>query len=390
MSTYDVAIVGARAAGAATALLLARAGHRVVVVDRAAYGSDTLSTHALMRGGVQQLERWGLLGRIIDAGTPPAHRVSFVYDGDPVVIELDQPLYAPRRTVLDRVLVDAAREAGADVRFGVHVTGLLRDADGGVTGLVTAGPDRATGEVPAAITVGADGMRSGVARAVGAPTTVAARHTAASMYGYWEGVEVDGYEWHFSPDLAFGLIPTNDGQVCVYVGGTPERFQRELRHDREATALRVVRAASPALAARLEAGRRSGPLRGFPGLRGWLRRPHGPGWALVGDAGYFKDPLTAHGLTDALRDADLLARAIDAGLGGAMPMAVALRGYERTRDEVSRSLMRTTEAIAALDGDMAGLQALHLQLSRDMQRESRFIAELEPFPPARVLVGAGV
>lgn len=391
MQPYDVAVIGARAAGAATALLLARAGHRVVAVDRAAYGSDTLSTHALMRAGVQQLERWGLLERIVAAGTPPAPRVSFSYDGEPVVIDLDEPLYAPRRTVLDRVLVDAAREAGAEVRFGVHVTGLRRDADGVVTGLVTAGPGRTAGEIPAAMTVGADGMRSRTARAVAAPVTGAPRNTTASLYGYWEGVDATGYEWHFAPGLGFGLIPTNDGQVCVYVGGTPERFDRELRHDREATMRRVVRAASPEVADRLDGGRLVGPLRGFPGLHGWLRRPHGPGWALVGDAGYFKDPLTAHGISDALRDAELLARAIDAGLRGTAPMAAALAGYEQTRDELSWPLLRTTDAIAALDHDMVELQRLHVQLSRDMQRESRFIAGLDPFPAARrgVLVGAG-
>jgi flavin-dependent dehydrogenase len=379
MQTYDVAIVGARVAGAATAMLLARAGHRVVVVDRAAYGADTLSTHGLMRGAVQQLERWGLVDRIA-ADAPPVHRVSFNYGGAPVVIDVDEPLYAPRRTTIDRVLADAAREAGAQVRFRTSVAGLVRRPDGAVSGLVVAGPDGTTEELHATVTVGADGMRSGVARAVEAPTTALAQHTTAGVYGYWEGVDTDGYEYHFAPDLAFGMFPTNDGQVCFYLMGTPERFHRELRHDREATLHRVVRSVTPAVADRLAAGRLVGPVRGHPGLPGWLRRPYGNGWALVGDAGYFKDPITSHGITDALRDAELLARALHDGLGGQRPMATGLADYERVRDELSLPLLRVTDQIAALDQPMPELQQLHLQLSREMQRESRFIAGLGPFP----------
>lgn len=389
MSTYDVAIVGARAAGAATALLLARAGHRVVAVDRAAYGSDTLSTHALMRGGVQQLERWGLLDRIVGAGTPAVDRVSFNYGGAPVVVDLERPLYAPRRTVLDRVLADAAREAGAEVRFRTHVTGLVRHRDGAVGGLVVTEPGGTTTELRAAVTVGADGVRSRTARAVGAPVTMAASHTTATAYAHWADVEGDGYEWWYAAGRGFGLIPSNDGLVCVF-GLVPERFAGELRHDREAMLDHVVRDLAPEVAERLAAGRRVGPLRGFPGQRGWLRRPFGRGWALVGDAGYFKDPVTAHGITDALRDAELLARALHDGLSAVRPMTAALAGYEEVRNELSRSMFVTTDAIAALDLPMPELQRLHLQLSRDMQRESRFISQLGPFPPVRVPVGADV
>lgn len=390
MPTYDVAIVGARVAGAATAMLLARAGHRVVVVDRAAYGSDTLSTHALMRGGVQQLDRWGLLDRIVEAGTPPVHRVTFNYDGAPVVIDVAEPLYAPRRTVLDRVLADAAREAGAQVRFATHVTGLVRRSDGAVGGLVVTRPDGTTEELHATVTVGADGMRSRTARAVAAPVTTAATHATATVYGHWAGVEADGYEWWYADGRGFGLIPTNEGLVCGF-SLAPERFAVDLGRNREGLLQWVVRDLAPEVAERLAAGHRVGPLRGFPGLRGWLRRPYGPGWALVGDAGYFKDPVTAHGMTDALRDAELLARALDDGLRGVRPMSTALAGYERVRDELSLPLLRLTDAIAALDRPMPELQQLHRQFSRELQRESRFVDGLDPFPAVRspVLTGVG-
>src|SRR5690349_22757542 len=140
-TNYDVVVVGARAAGAATAYLLARFGLRVLLVDRGRYGTDTLSTHALMRGGVLQLSRWGLLDKIIAAGTPQVRRATFRY-ADAVVPVTIKPshgvdaLYAPRRTVLDPILVDAAAAAGADVRFGTAVADVDRDRRGAVTGVV--------------------------------------------------------------------------------------------------------------------------------------------------------------------------------------------------------------------------------------------------------------
>lgn len=380
MPAYDVAIVGARAAGAATALLLARAGHRVLVVDRSRYGSDTLSTHAIVRGGILQLDRWGLLDTIRAAGTPPADRVTFNYAGRPVVVDLDHRLYAPRRTVLDRVLVDAAREAGADIRFGAHVTDVRRTDDGHVGGIVVRERDGAVSEIEAEMTVGADGRRSGVARAVGAPVTAAGTHTTAFYYGYWSGLEDRGFEWHFGPEVGAGVIPTNDGLACVFVGTSPERFHTRLRPDPARNVERMAAELPSDLAARLAAGERNGPLRGFAGLPGWLRRPFGDGWALVGDAGSFKDPITAHGLTDAMRDAELLARAIDEGLTGVTPMMAALAGYERVRDDVALPILQTTDAVASLDWSMEELQALHLDLSREMKAEVRVIERLGDLP----------
>jgi menaquinone-9 beta-reductase len=389
MSSHDVVIVGARAAGAATAMLLARAGHDVLVVDRASYGSDTLSTHALMRGGVLQLERWGLLDRIVAEGTPPVYRVTFDYGGAPVIVDLPVPLYAPRRTVLDRLLVDAAREAGADVRFGVHVTDVRHDAEGHVTGISARDGDGATMRYDATLTVGADGARSLVARAVGAPVTTTSSHATASIYGHYRDVPTDGYEWNYGAHGASGAIPTNDGRTCVFVGASPERFHRELRWDRPAAMRTLLAEVSPDLGARVAAGQLDGPLRAFPGMPGWLRRPFGPGWALVGDAGYFKDPLTAHGLTDALRDAELLVHAVDEGLTGAMPMTAALAGYERVRDDLSGTLLDVTDAVATFDWRLPDLQVLHNQLSAEMQEEARFLRVLRT-PPVRSPLAVGV
>lgn len=377
MDSYDVIVVGARAAGAATAMLLARSGHRVLAVDRMRPGSDTLSTHALMRAGILQLDRWGLLRAVVDAGTPPVRRVTFHYGTDTVPIDVREPLYAPRRTVLDPILADAAVRAGADVRFGVRVGGLLRD-DGRVVGVHGTTADGRAFAAEAAVVVGADGRNSLVAREVDAPTTDRGRSSGGAVYAYWEGVEVDGYHWSFVPGSMAGAIPTNDGLTCVFVGASTERFRGGLRARDAIPALLAEH--DPALTARVLRGRQVSPPSGFAGFPGWLRRPYGPGWALVGDAGYFKDPSTAHGLSDALRDAEYLARALDAGLRGEAPFATALAGYERTRNELSSALLHASDGVAAFDWTLPQVQRIHLDLSEAMQHE---VAALAALPPAR-------
>lgn len=373
---YDVIVVGGRVAGASTALLLARAGWRVLVVERARRGSDTLSTHALMHPAVRQLERWGLLEQVVAAGTPGQDRVVFHYGDDPLELELSQVLYAPRRTVLDPVLVAAAEEAGALVRFGVDVRSVVRGRDGRVAGVRFRDEHGATVELHAAMTVGADGYRSRVARAVDAPVTRRGTNAGAAVYGYWTGVDTAGYEWGFRPGAGTGLIPTNDGRVCVFVGVPARRFMAELRHDLEGGLHRVLSESTPSIADRVAAGRLVEPVRGFPGVPGWLRRPWGPGWALVGDAGYFKDPITAHGITDALRDADLLARALDRLLRGDTDVSHVLADYERVRDELSVPFFDVTDTVAGFEWTLDEVQRLHLAMSDAMRREMDVLTEL--------------
>jgi flavin-dependent dehydrogenase len=374
-ASYDAVVVGARAAGAGTALLLARRGLKILAVDRGAYGSDTLSTHALMRAGVLQLARWGLLGRIQGEGTPPVGRTVFHYPDEVVAVPIKPrdgvpALFAPRRTLLDRVLVDAAAEAGAEVRHRVRLVDLVRGAGGRVEGAVLQGESGGARPVRAAVVIGADGLRSSVASLVGAPFTRRGRHGAANVYGYWSGLDVDGYHWHWGRGSAAGAIPTNGGEVLVFAGMSARRFVEEARGDVPGAYRRVLAEAAPELAERLARARLAGALRGFPGCPGYFRRPWGPGWALVGDAGWFKDPITAHGLSDALRDAELLARAVASGKEG------ALAAYEAERDALSSGLFDLTDRIASLEWDNAELRALHQSLSDEMKREVAAIRSL--------------
>lgn len=386
MPAYDAIVVGARVAGAATALQLARRGHRVLVLERARRGSDTLSTHALMRTGVLLLDRWGLLDRVVDAATPPVHRVTFHYRDEAVPLDLDQPLYAPRRTVLDPILGDAAAEAGADVGYGIRVDRLLRDGDGRVLGVRASGPDGSF-EATASVTIGADGMRSLVAREVAAPVTRVGSASGAFIYGYWNDIETEGIEYLFADDVSAGFIPTNDGRTCVYISASSERFLTELRFNLEAAFDRVLREAPQRAAALVARGTRVSRLRGFPGVPGRFHRPYGLGWALVGDAGYFKDPGTAHGITDALRDAELLSRALDAGLTAEQDLADAFADYERTRDDLSVPLFTATDGIAGHRWSHDMLRSLHIATSKAMQRETAHMAALTA-PSTTVAVAA--
>ncbi|HEV7651657.1 MAG TPA: NAD(P)/FAD-dependent oxidoreductase [Actinophytocola sp.] len=387
---YDAVIVGARLAGAATAMLLSRFGLRVLLVDRSRLGTDTMSTHALMRGGVLQLSRWGLLGAVVAAGTPPVHRTTFRYASGVVPVAVKSSfgvdaLYAPRRTVLDPIVVDAAVAAGAEVRFGTAVTGVTRDDDGRVTGVLGRTRAGRPFRARARTVVGADGIRSAVARLVGAPTERTGSSVASVTYGHWTGLETDGYEWNFRSAGSSGVVPTNNGQACVYVSAPPERIGR----GGLAPLTRIVAESSPPLARRLAEAVPPAALRTFTGHRGYVRRAWGPGWALVGDAGYFKDPLTAHGQTDALRDAELLARALVAAADGVRTEADALADYQHTRDALSTTFFELTDVVAGHRWTDEEIPDVLRQLSAAMSDEVKTLHALPPVPPALRSVHCG-
>jgi 2-polyprenyl-6-methoxyphenol hydroxylase-like FAD-dependent oxidoreductase len=373
---YDVIIAGARCAGASTAMLLARQGLRVLVVDPTRRGSDTLSTHALMRAGVLQLHRWGVLDDIRAAGTPAIRTTSFHYDDEHIEVQIKErdgidALYAPRRTVIDWILLDAAEAAGAEVVLGYSVVDLLRADDGRVCGARIAGSDKEEIEVAAEVVIGADGLRSRVAQLVEAEITYAADHATASIYSYRRDLGLEGYHWFYNIGAAVGAIPTNDGNTCVFASLPPARFEDNRKSGLEALYQDVLKDVSPMLAERVAGTEISGKLRGFPGVRGFLRRAAGPGWALVGDAAYFKDPLTAHGMTDALRDAELLARAVTAGGDD------ALIAYQTTRDDLVKGLFDVTDSIASFEWDLEEAKEHHLVLSKEMNAEVDLLRTLD-------------
>jgi len=374
VSTYDVVIVGGRVAGASTALLLARAGVRVAVVERSPRGVDTVSTHGLMRAGVLQLSRWGLLDRLVAAGTPPITRTTFHYgDGDEVRVSIRpspgvDALYAPRRTVLDRMLIEAAEETGVVVLQDTAVTSLLRGQDGRVQGVVAQDARGWRTPLEAEITIGADGIRSIVAEETGAPMIHQGSSASAFLYRYVHELDGVGYEWAYGDASAAGLLPTNDGATCVFVSTTPERMRRLRRSGREQAFAALLRSAAPGFADRVFDAVEWTPMKGWPGFPGHVRQSWGPGWALVGDAGYYKDPITTHGMSDGLRDAELLADAVLDVFAG-VPEQVAMAAYQDTRARLSMRLFAATEAVARYDWDCLGARELLRRVSSAMSDE---------------------
>lgn len=368
-NAYDVVIVGARCAGAATAMLLAALGVRVLVLDKSRLGADTVSTHALMRPAVLLLRRWGITDRLDEEGTPRIRKTAFLYSDDEGSqdVEIDikprhgvEALYAPRRTVLDRVLVEAARDAGAHVRHGVQMLDLLQEKGGRVSGVRVRDEFGRVHEVHAGLVIGADGRRSNVARLVGATPYVWGRHATACVFGYFSDLPVDGNRWYFRPGMGAGAIPTNYGQTCLFAS-VPEGRSMGSVADRNRAFHEVIAESAPDIAGKLPRAELDGKLRFFPGMRGFLRQPWGDGWALVGDAGYMADPITAHGITNALRDADILARTIVEGAG--------LADYQTARDDLSLKFFAISDRVASLDWDIPAVQQYHQMMSQEMNRE---------------------
>jgi flavin-dependent dehydrogenase len=335
---YDAIVIGARCAGAPTAMLLARRGYRVLLVDRGRFPSEIPHGHFIHRHGPARLARWGLLDRVAATGCPPVTAVTRDDDDFPLVgrdMTADGiPLgYGPRRAVLDEILVDAAVEGGAELREGFAVEDLVTDGDRvvGVRGRARAGG--APCAERARVTIGADGRHSRVARLVRAPVYDAAPPAACWYFSYWSDAAVDGLEIHRRGESVVIAHPTTDGLSAVFVG-VPMAALGAMRRDVARGVLAVVDRV-PALAERLRAGRRADRFYGASDLPNFYRRPYGPGWALVGDAGCHKDPYLALGICDALRDAELLAEAIDDGLAGRRALDDALADYERRRNAAS-------------------------------------------------------
>lgn len=377
---HEVVVVGARCAGSATALLLARQGHDVALVDRSPMPSDTLSTHAIARSGVVQLHRWGLLDEVLRSGAPAIRTVSFGTGGE-LAVRAVKPtagvdhLVAPRRWALDTVLRDAAVAAGARLYCPATVAGLLHHPSGQVTGITIRegrGPVRSLG---ARLVVGADGLRSTVAGRVEAPQRSWCASPSGTFYTYVAGLDASGFEFHVAPRALVGVFPTHGGEACVWICAPASDLGPLLGagNAKAEVLLGLVAGATPQLAARLRSALVTAPVRGAVNLPDQVRQPTGPGWALVGDAGYHRDPITGHGISDAFRDAELLADAVHDHLAHGLPWSLAGRAYDRSRETALREVLGLTQALARFPG-VDRFVALQKQLSDAIERQSLRLA----------------
>jgi flavin-dependent dehydrogenase len=371
--TYDAIVVGARCAGSPTAMLLARRGHRVLLVDRTTFPSDTTSTHLIHPPGVASLERWGLLDPIVAAGSP--HIDTYVFDFGPFTIsgapgtDAAPVAYAPRRTVLDKLLVDAASEAGAEVRERFTVESLVME-DGRVVGIRGHEKGGKTVTELARVVIGADGRYSLVADGVDAQEYNEKPQLQVSYYTYWSGLPMSGrFESTIRPGLAYAAWPTNDELTLVIAGRPIDEFDA-VRRDIEATYLETLEIA-PEFAERVRGAEREERFVGTA-VRGYFRKPFGPGWALVGDAGYNKDFITAQGIHDAFRDAELCATALDEAFEGPRSLENALGEYQVRRDEQVLPMYEFTAELAALAPPPPELQQLLSAVSRSHEAMDGF------------------
>jgi 2-polyprenyl-6-methoxyphenol hydroxylase-like FAD-dependent oxidoreductase len=350
---HDVVVVGARAAGAATALLLARLGHDVILLDRAIFPADTLSTHQIARTGVVQLHRWGLLQAVLDSGAPAIRQVTFTTADESVTRQIKHKagvdlLVAPRRYILDTIVAEAAADAGASMRQGVTVTGVHLDDAGRATGIYGHDSTGAALDIEARFVVGADGLGSRVARSVRAEVIEDRGDDGAAQYAYYGDIPWHGIELIAGDRTLTGVFPTHHGEACIWIcsPSADAHKARRAAASRAEAFTAYLDSTAPELAERLRAGRRTSAVTGMLRTPNHVRRAHGPGWALVGDAGYHRDAVTGHGLSDAYRDAELLAVALHRTLRGDADETTALAGYQRQRDQALRDIFDLTCALA--------------------------------------------
>ncbi|HJR86601.1 MAG TPA: FAD-dependent oxidoreductase [Acidimicrobiia bacterium] len=379
MKAFDVVVVGARVAGAATALHLARAGHDVLIVDRVGPPADTISTHALMRSGVLSLRRANVLDRVVEAGTPEIRQVGLVFGSEqisfPVADEWGvDAYYAPRRTVLDAALLDVAMEAGVTFISGLSVTSVLR-AEGGRVAGVSVRTAEGDASISARQVVGADGTNSRIAREVEAPTLYFSKATNAVVYSYFQGIPTSGYDFRFLNHRNVGLIPTNDGLSLLFVGGPLS----EAPVDSEEYLITTLRRVAPDLAEAVGSATRTERFYRAKGIPNLLRDPGGDGWSLVGDAGFTEDPIAAHGITDALRDAELCAEAVSTSLRDPSLEVEAKSRYREVRNRFANSLLEATVPLANFEWDGAEASQLLRKIGEVAEDECELLTSRSTF-----------
>ena len=389
---YDAIVIGARCAGAVTAMLLARRGHRVLLLERGLLPSERHQGHFIHKHGPKRLAEWGLLEKVVATNCPPivTHLTDF---GDFSLIARDVQIgnvawgYGPRRRHLDQVLLEAAIEAGADFRQNFLVESLLWD-DHKVMGIrgrdrcqVTSGAERAH------ITIGADGKNSTLARAVGTPSYQEVPTLTCWYFSYWRGVPTEGFELYIRDKRAIFSFSTNDNLFAIFVAWPIDEF-RSVKANVETEFMKAVDLV-PEFSERVRCGRREERFYGTANLPNFLRRPFGKGWALVGDASCHKDPFMALGICDALRDADFLTAAVHEGLAGQSPMDEALMRYERRRNEATMADYRENMAAARFVDMPAELLQLRAALRGNEEDTRRFIMAREGMIPSEEFFNAG-
>jgi flavin-dependent dehydrogenase len=389
--SYDAIVVGARCGGSPTAMLLARKGYRILLVDKATFPSGTMSTHLAHPPAVAALARWGILDQLEATNCPPITRYSFDFGpvsvaGTPQPTDGADKAYCPRRIVLDAILVEAAVAAGAELREAFTVEEIVVD-DGRVTGIRGHAKGGESVTEHARVVVGADGKNSLVAKAVQPERYNEVERLAVAYYAYWSGLPADGFENYIRAenDRGWAAIPTHDGLTCVVQGWPQAEFEVN-RKDVEGAYLKSFELA-PEFAERIGAAKRESRFVGTRELPGFFLKPYGPGWALVGDAGYHKHPITAFGITDAFRDAEAVASALDDTFAERRRYDDAMADYQRARDEEALPIYEFTNEFARIEPPPPEMQQLIGAMQGNQEAMDGFVSVIAGTLPAPEFFG---
>jgi 2-polyprenyl-6-methoxyphenol hydroxylase-like FAD-dependent oxidoreductase len=335
---FDVIVVGARCAGAPLATLLARQGVRVAVVERATFPRDTLSTHIVEAPAINFLRRLGVMDDVRATGASPVDRIDGRMDDAAFAGRVAHrpgdagAFLSVRRFVLDPILASAAAQSGAEMLMATSVVGLERS--GARVQGVRVGTADGEAVLRARLVVGADGRNSTIAGLAGARKYSVVPNERFGYWGFFEGADPgpDAALIYHRWDGRFIIAIPADGGLYEVIALPDNRFRDEFATDREQAFLAHARACGP-VAEIIRDARRVGKLQGMKRWEGFFRESAGMGWALVGDAGQFKDPAPGQGITDAFRQAEALAPAIVRGLGGSdAQLDAAVAEWTRWRD----------------------------------------------------------
>ncbi|MEU6646208.1 NAD(P)/FAD-dependent oxidoreductase [Saccharomonospora sp. NPDC046836] len=347
---YDVIVIGARCAGSPAAMLFARQGYRVALLEKARFPRDTLSSHYIHQPGVALLDRWGLLDQLRAAGCQPIDHQSYTapgvrLDGFSLPVDGHRTTYAPRRYVLDPILAAGAVRSGVEFKDSCTVDDLVFENDR-VVGVRYTTPGGVAATDRARLVIGADGMRSLVAGKTGARKVIEHPRLTCTYYSYWAGVPAH-FELYERPGRWIGLTPTNDDLTLIMTYFPQSEFP-EVRTSAETAYLEAVRATAPELYERMSAGTRVEPLYGTGHQENFFRKAFGPGWVLLGDSVHHKDSITARGITDAFIQAQSLTDHIGERLHDDTALMTALSRYERDLDDKFDNLYQAALNVAEL------------------------------------------
>jgi 2-polyprenyl-6-methoxyphenol hydroxylase-like FAD-dependent oxidoreductase len=376
---WDAVVVGARCAGASTALLLARKGYKVLLVDRAKFPSDTMSTLYIHQPGVARLKKWGLLDAIIASGCPRLGTVSYriedvVLRGPIAVMDDIDSTYAPRRIILDKILVDAAVAAGVEFAEECSLSALLAD-DGRVTG-VRLRTSRGEAAERARLVVGADGMRSRVAELAMAGLVIGNPRLSCVYYTAWAGISC-GLAIRERPGSSIGTVPTHGDATLILTYFPQERFNT-IKADPLQAHLDSIRLMAPDLFDQISGAEQALRLHGTGDQRNFFRTAHGPGWVLVGDAGHHLDSITARGITNAFIQSEMVTEELDGDLADSRRVDAALSRFASRRQNT------------LLDGYQSTLETARLRVQDSRLKMLRSIARVPALRERYFALVAGI